>query len=255
MSLGGLQIGTAVAVAYGEDGFLGVQCDGFGKSPGANGRHVVGQFGLMGRPLDADGETGALCLFADEGQEGFAWIGFDGRASANVPPLTRGSTVLYNSRGAYQLLDHETETSTLYVPIAGGIKAHLMQIGKDSNDKAVIDIRHADGMAIIMLEHSLVIKNAAGDAYIELNDSGIVLNGNTKAVGGLDVGGGAALPITLAPPLVAYLQALNSALASIATIIDAKAPSAPGAVPIMSGFVASATAALAACTATLTKGL
>ena len=37
-------------------------------------------------------------------------------------------------------------------------------------------------MALTMLHNSLVLKNAAGDAYVELNDSGAVFNGNSKMV-------------------------------------------------------------------------
>jgi hypothetical protein len=253
------QLGTSVAIAYGEGGFLGVQTDGFGENSGVHGRDVIGQFGLIGRPLDASEGKGALTLFADEGAEGFAWIGFDVRDAEKCPPLSGGSAALYNSRGAYQLLDYETETSTLYVPINEGAKAHMIQVGNDSNGKAVVDIRHADGMAVIMLENSLTIKNAAGDAYIELNDSGIVLNGNTKAVGGIDIGGGAAMPLALGPPLVTYLEALHVMLLAVSKLIDIKMPPPPPPAPPASGiidpFVGASSALLAAINATLAKGL
>lgn len=254
------QLGVATSCAYGDGGFLGVHTDLFGKTaPGGSGRDVLGVFGVVGRPLDAEGDKGALTLFGDEGAEGFAWVGYDCRDAEKWPPLSSGSVALVNSRGAYQLLDYETETSTLYVPIEEGAKAHMIQVGNDSNGKAVVDIRHADGMAVIMLENSLTIKNAAGDAYIELNDSGIVLNGNTKAVGGIDIGGGTALPLVLGPPLVSYLQALNVMLTTLGALIDAKMPPpVPPMAPasgIVGPFVAASAPLLAACNATLAKGL
>jgi len=248
--MGPWQLGTAVAVAYDETGMLGVQTDGFGEAPGVHGRAQVGMYGLISRPLDAnaDGE-GALCLFVDEGKEGFAWCGFDGRDLEKIPPASGGSSGLYNSKGSFFLQDYDTETTTFYVPIEGGAKAHLLQIGFDSSDppKRVVDLRHADGMSITMLENSVTIKNAAGDAYIEINASGIVLNGNTKIVGGADIGGVGGQPLINLTLFETWLAALGSAIG------------ATGATPLtgasLGALFNSAALALPAVGTTLAKGL
>lgn len=261
MSIQDFQVGTAVAVAYGEGGFLGVQPDGFGDNPGTNARHSLGIYGVISRPLDADENgVGALCLWGDEGAEGFAWMGFDPRDVSRVPPASGGSSGIYNSRGSFILLDHATNTSTWFVPIefdasGNATKSHGIQVGYDANDKACINLTHADGMSVSLIANGVVIKNAAGDAYVEVGANGIVLNGNVKLVGGLDVGGGAALPVTLAPALIQYLSALEGILGALAATIDAKlAPTATTATAV-SEFVSHVAALKVAMTATLTKGL
>lgn len=224
-------------------------------------------FGFASRPLDADigtdGEVnGCYAFICDKGNAGgFAFLGHDPRATAKCPPVTKGSATAWNARGAFDMLDYDTNTQTLYVPVefdseGTPTKAHMMQVGFDANSKKVIDIRHCDGMAIVMLENSVVVKNAAGDAYIELNADGIVLNGNTKMVGGVDIGGGTALPLTLAPALASYLSALETLLTGLATAIDAKLVSTPGAsVGAVTAFMAAGAAFKTAMTATLAKGL
>src|SRR5262249_264219 len=46
-----------------------------------------------------------------------------------------------------------------------------------------ISIVHGDGPAVVITKDSLLLKNKAGDAYIELNAGGITLNGNIKVTG------------------------------------------------------------------------
>jgi hypothetical protein len=231
-----LQLGTAVAIAYGEGGFLGVQTDAFGKSPGTHGRQVVGQFGLMGRPLDSDGEDGALVLYADEGAEGFAWIGFDGRIANKLPELTSGSTAFYNSRGAYQLLDYETETYTLYVPVDEGDGIHIFTVGKDQNGRRTISLSHADGMTIALLDNKVMLTTKDGATSIECTTSKITVAGPTVHIESPNVllGAGAS-PIACVGDIVSLILPLMVAGPYPVVVMPPPAEGAP--IPVMGRII------------------
>lgn len=205
------QLGTAISIAYDENGMLGVQVDGHGDNAGGAGRYAIGSFGLIGRPLPAteDG-LGAVALYCDEGRDGFAWIGFDYRDQTKVPPLSDGSVALYNSGGQFWLLDYEAETATLYVPMDDASKAHTIVAGKDSNGKRYIEMRHSDGGYITITEDSVVVRHA-GNAYIEIKGDEIALNGTANTTAGLNVGGAAAQPVTNNTLLTAAIGAVASA--------------------------------------------
>jgi hypothetical protein len=196
------ELTQAITSGYDDFGFVGIQPAAFGTKDGADsGMGAYQQImphGYFARPLDktADGNA-AWVLAGVEGGKGYVLTLQDPRSAANLPPHSKGSCGLCNDDGTFFLLDHDAQTATLYVKLDGGTKAHAIQVGYDSSStpKLCLNLIHANGMAILMSDETVVIKNAAGDAYIELNADGIVQNGNTKLVGGLDVGGSGAQPM------------------------------------------------------------
>jgi hypothetical protein len=100
--------------------------------------------------------------------------------------------------------DQKASIHVIYAPyqFSGGVpsKAHVITLDTSSGNEA-ITIVHGEGMAITMAaggKHSVVIKNKAGDAFVEVNDSGGTLNGNWKVVGSMDIGGSpASVPVLL----------------------------------------------------------
>lgn len=242
-------VGTAETTGYSADGWLGVHVDPFGGDEGGQVAYpVIGSYGFLGRPLQPSFGLGAQTLYAQQGHDGFAWIGHDPRDVAKLPQLTEGSAAIYNARGMYQLFDYDTETATMYVPMGDGSKAHAMTVGYDPAGKRTLSIIHSDGFAVVMTETSLTIKNAAGDAYVELNADGIVLNGNVKLVGGLDTGGGLAVPLTNNTSLIAWWGALVAAT-------NALGPTTPLTAGILGTLFAGMTAGLTPVGTTLTKGI
>jgi hypothetical protein len=214
-----LELGVAVASVYDDDGFLGIQVDTHGDNDaGVPPFQALMPYGLLGRPLDPE-STGEGCnvVFWPDGDESHCIALNDPRIAAVAPQATKGSTGLCNARGAFQLLDYDSETLTIYVPLDDGDRAHVITIGKDDNGADYLGIVQCNGLAVSMLDDELVIKNRAGTAYIQVDDEGIILNGNVKLVGGLDVGGGTALPLVLAPAMLTWMNAVASAVGGIPT--------------------------------------
>jgi hypothetical protein len=203
------RVGLAVSLAYDEGGMLGVQVDTSSKSNGGHGRYVVGSFGIIGRPKPANDEGGSLTLFGDEGKEGFAWCGFDNRDLEKAPPLTDGSVALYNSDGAYHLLDAVAQTATLYIPADEG--AHMMTVGKTASGKHIFELLHSNGSRFTLGETETVWRGT-GDGFIMIKGSNITANGTFKA-GSADFGGGAGVPLATAAGLIAAINSLAAPFA------------------------------------------
>lgn len=221
----GLRYGPIATASTDENSWYGLHFVGFGDSAL---KQVEWQpaYGFAARPVDGTATEACNGFFSLDGE--FAWCGHDARYSSKCPPLTSGSCAQWNNRGQFDLLDASEDTKTIYVPVAfdsGGTPtaAHLVQVGIDSNGKKVIDIRHADGMAIVMLEESISIKNKNGDAFITLNKDGAIINGNTKLVGAADIGGTGAQPLINATAFAAWWGALTAAVGGVATPITGTA--------------------------------
>lgn len=245
-----LQYGKCVVSEYDDAGFIGIQVDAFGElDSGATPFDALHPYGFEGRPLDrSDTLDGADALYWYDGDEGHVMALGDGRGASYLPQLVKGSSRQYNARGAFMLLDYDDETVTLYQPYDSGNKAHVLSMGVDGNGDDYVGLVQALGLALTMLGKSLVIKNAAGDVFIELNDSGITINGNTTVYGGLNAGGAAGLPVMMATAFSAWWTALGTAIA-------ASGPTTPLTGTALGAAFTSAAAGLTAVESTLLKGL
>jgi hypothetical protein len=240
----------AVLTEYDENGFIGVQFDAFGEK-GIAPPELLHQYGFASRPLDPttseSGETtfGCEALVGWEGSDAFAFLFGDPRVTPKVPQLKKGGSAQYASDGSFASFDPETHTWTLYVPYAfetddegvtTATKAHVITVGRDGNDKPIVELSSGEGQSITMLGTSLVLSSSGGAAYLEITDGGINAIGPFKAASGADLGGPASMPLTKFAPLSAHFTALQAALAAIVAI-----PANSG----VSGAVAAAAATLA----------
>ncbi len=135
-----------------------------------------------GKPL---GGGGCRMLIGKDGTDIITELKGDPRDLAQLPPLpTEGGAVMYAPGAAvpsFHVISSKDGTHQIYVEIDDS--SHVITIGKDGNGESVLSITHADGMALELFRKKTILKNAAGDCYIELNESGGTLNGNWKIVG------------------------------------------------------------------------
>lgn len=189
-----MQLGVALLTVRDENGFYGVQHDPFGgEGAGAPPDEIQHSYGFIGRPLDADKGRGCAVWYEFSGKEGLAFLGHDPRTAEKIPPIKKGGSAQYASDGSFTVFDPETHTRTTYVPYAQG-KAHLETVGLDGNGTPIVEYVHGEGMALTMLGRTLVIKNADGSSYIQLDDNGCILNANLKVTGAVEVNGAKIMP-------------------------------------------------------------
>lgn len=198
---------------------------------------MVQPLGLLSRPNDPDVDddgnvtVGAGLLTLEHGHEGFAIPTTDKRALAKIPELPKGSTVLYACNGAVIYMDGQTGDVTHLIPYVedGTDKAHSLTF--DIANKSV-QLRHGDGMGLAITaggKNSVVISNKAADAYVEINDDGIVLNGNVQQNGSAVIGNiPAAQGVILGgPEWHAFKAACDANFTALQALLPTLAPTAP----------------------------
>jgi hypothetical protein len=216
-----MPFGTATFTEWDAEGFLGLQhdADGDGGVPSAQVSH---SFGFLGRPHDPDDDgLGCTVDVRRMGSERFAWLGDDPRSVAWLPRVTKGGSASYGGKlGAaltWREIDGTTGTITDYVPVEWSgsgacTKAHKIEAGVDGAGAPVIQMIHSDGMIVSLFDDGVTIADATGGGYVEVKGGNVTLNGSTKVVGGLDVGGTGGVPVPLQPALLAGLQAFAAAV-------------------------------------------
>ncbi len=197
------ELGQAVLCEYAQDGTLKAQPEGSGPSPqvasydlmhplGFASRAPAAKTGSNGKPV---GGGGCRMLIGFDGTEITCELKGDPRDLERLPPLpAEGGAVMYAPGAAapsFHVINSKDGTHQIYVEI--GESSHVITVGKDANGESVLSITHADGMAIEMFRKKTIIKNGAGDCYIELNESGGTLNGNWKIVGDIADSAGVSL--------------------------------------------------------------
>lgn len=230
------EIGILPYTGVDADGYPIAQHDGLGEDPAVGHYDLHHAFGFYSIPRDPDCDKdgkplqGKACnaLIGKIGNETHLFLAYDPRFIPNIPQLKKGGSAVYSAPGSFIVLDGEDGTITEYIPVPGD-KAHILTRGLDGNGKPFLAFEHADGMALTMIEHTAVLKNASGSVYIEVNASGVVINGNLVLNGGLTAGGPAgSLPVAMALPTAAILGQIVTALTALAGAIDSKMPPSPG---------------------------
>jgi hypothetical protein len=248
---------------YDEDDFPVVSHDSYAADPSKRGSvsafELHHPFGFASFPRDPDVDDDKLPIpgkacdvwVEDVGEDTHGHLGRDPRFMGGVPKLTGGSSCQYAATGSFLLLDGSVDdgTMTLYVPLPGDEKAHVVTVGKDATGKASLGLVHCDGMAIMMLDGKLVMKNADGSSYYELGAGGHVLSGNALVNGGLIAGNPAA-----AQPLVNH-TVLATLLLVLGAALDAGFEGKAGARPAVPFATLLSTAATQTAATTLIKGI
>jgi hypothetical protein len=186
------ELGQAIQSTYDASGFLRVQHDGLGEAPNVGSSEVLHPGGLAYRARDPevgpDGKAkdggGSKILVAFDGTEyKIIYVG-DQRALAGIPPLAKGSSVQYAHTAGPPSFDvHSGEDGTKQIYVEIGDSAHVITVGRDGNGEPVLELTHADGMAISMFRESLTIKNKDGTVFAEFARDKGTLSGNWKVVG------------------------------------------------------------------------
>lgn len=218
-----LRFGKAVSSAVKDNGVVTISIAGIGgltdedddeageANPDAD---VFGGLGDIVRPLPPDKKTGdfaeklSVKMHDDDDDTVISWR--DLRLAKIFPNPKEGSIARSHYGGGFWAFDmtegnagdQKGSVYTLYVPysFSGGVPAKAHAISIDAAQKT-IQIVHGSGLAILMSDDGMLIKNAAGDAYIQLNAAGITLNGNLRVTGQILVGqGGASLPVLTGVP-------------------------------------------------------
>jgi hypothetical protein len=153
----------------------------------------------------------------------------DLRLNARVNPKEGEVTVVQYGGGFISLADASDGNGTQVVIYAPALKsdgtvdkAHAMVFDPEASNQSV-SLVHALGMALLMTaDKDVIIKNAAGDAYLQVGDDGVTLNGNVTLNGGVVCGDTvAAQPVALAPPIVTWAASVNATLTAIAALLNA----------------------------------
>lgn len=220
-----LQVGVALLTGYDTDGFMGVQYDAFGEErSGMAAAELHHPYGFASRCLDpANDNTGCALAYAFKGSHKYAWLLNDPRVQDKIPPLKKGASAHYASDGSFAVFDPETHTWTLYSPYefdgdGNPTKAHVTTHGRDGNGKPIIELASGEGPAVTILQDVITIKNASGNAWVQVDNAGTTIVGPLKAHGGADLGGTASQPLTKFAPLQAWAAAAQAALSALAGI-------------------------------------
>jgi len=238
MALTGWDLAEATATSIDADGFLVVQADPLGDdaigSPDVEVHHPLG---LLARPRDPDDGGSANVLTAREGNRTHAWICGDPRVTGLLPPLETGGLVLYASpvpgraRPTCTVVYGSTGTWQTLVPY--GSAAHALTLDVATEGQESIRLDHGAGMGLTLTsggKFSAVLRNRHGDAYVEVNDDGVSLNGNVQIIGAVVLGTqtpSLAQSFAMAAPLAAWIAQVAAWMAAAVTACGAKGIALP----------------------------
>lgn len=211
-----------------EQGWLTVQVNAYGEGAARSGMLLHSPYGLLGRPPDPDEEGACKALTAREGDQDHAIATVDLRVLKKLPRPKKGGSVQFGADGGFGSFDPEEHTWTLYIPVefdseGTPTKAHLLQIGKDTNGLRCVTLLHSDGQGLSMLsgdKQSAMLKNAASNVYLEVNDDGLTFNGVSMFRGGIAEMVGLD-PLTAIPTPLARAPDLITWAASVVVTINA----------------------------------
>lgn len=226
---------------FDEQGWLTVQTNAFGAGAARSGMLAHAPYGFLGRPMDPSDEGSCKVLTAREGDQDHAIATLDLRVLKKLPRVQKGGSIQFGSDGGFGEFNPETHTWSLYIPVefddAGTpTKSHLLQIGKDPNGLRCVTLLHADGQGMSMLsggKKSVVLKNALSNAYYEVNDDGLVLNGKAMFRGGvlemvgLDPLTAVPTPLARAPDLLTWATAVLAVVNALVAKVNTLVPAAP----------------------------
>lgn len=169
------------------------------------GQLVYGALGLVARalPATADGAVEPIYARTEDGMIPIA--ARDPRLNAKTNPKD-GEVMLVQYHGGFVSLKPNATNDgtdiTIYAPKADGSKASAISIDT-TNANSNITIMHDSGVSMQLADGKALVMSPNGQAYIEVSDTGIVINGNVRVTGSMSVGA-APIPVmlgTLAPAI------------------------------------------------------
>jgi hypothetical protein len=214
-----------------KDGALKVMPDLLGEEPSGAGFEPLQSLGLMARPEDPEDGKGAGCLHAFQADEGFAMPTVDPRAIGRVPQGPKGSTTLYATAKDQTSYVHLDGSGYQQLLIKYGDKSLSITLDTTTDGAEHISIRHGEGHGVVLTgSKQILLTSANGKNYLELSDSGTVIQGPLKVIGAITGGDAAGVPVALSTELTNVLVALNAALVAG---LDVSGPKAILAAPVV----------------------
>lgn len=193
---------------------------------------VYGVVGFISRPMDPD-DDGAAEYIAARGDDNLTpFAGRDLRISKARGTVPKGTATMCTHTGAFVSIDNAPSGTgsvvTIYAPYqhTSGVpaKAHAITVDTTTNNEHIAVI-HAAGHSILLTnDGTLVLKNAAGDVFISLDDDGITMTGDTKCTNNVIVGVPMNAQDVALAPAVDTIQ--NALIAFCTTITGAPNPAA-----------------------------
>ncbi len=189
---------------------------------GSTEEPLFGQLGVVARPKapTSAGYTEVIAAKTGDGLQPIA--ARDLRLNKRVNPVEGEVDVVHYNGGFLSMKDSSSGTGTtavLYAPRLSSdapVEAHALILDPGTEGGSV-SLVHALGMALLMTpQRAVIIKNKDGDAYIEINDGGIVINGNTQVNGSMVVGNiPNAQSVVLGDTFMLWFGQVNAAIGAI----------------------------------------
>lgn len=228
----GWDIAALIRAGYDSDGYPEAQPDSFGEKDSgvkpSEHHHWYGTWslphqGVLGANGLPDPQKCAKLLIATQNHMSHAFALEDPRTQLKLPQHSEGGWGFYGGRlaqPAFCYFEGDTGSFQIYVPYefdgdgpdAAPTKAMSIGIDVREKGKESISIVHGLGMSATMAaeDKSLTLKNAAGDAFLVLNEDGVVSNGTT--ILGAPQGGKS---LAMADAVIAAIGQLKDAIAAI----------------------------------------
>ncbi len=238
-----------------EGNVVDIDDDDDDKGEVATEQKVFTALGLVGRPLPPEGDlfANALCAREDDGLVPFAFRDLRIHRALNpaggsaIPAPGQlifagyGGGFHSQSQTAADSGDQKADIQTFYCPyqFTDGVaaKAHSITMDPTTGNES-ISIVHGDGFSITMTTESLVLRNAAGDVYLELNADEFVVNGNMKVRGGFQTldpaGTPTLLPLAKSTELLAWSVAVATWQTAVVAALSALGQTVPPPIPLVS---------------------
>lgn len=220
MKTAGFDLGIAMASAYDDDGFIGIQHDAFGEDQSGTPDHEMhSPYGLLSLPLDPDLDangqpTSGHCsvMYMWEGSRAHIIPVQDTRVTPKLPRMTaKGSAMFYAATGAYHLIDGGTGSQTLS---SGPL---TMSLGVDSPGSEMWSAQHSNGQGFFLDAETrdAYIHSIGGEYFISANDEGVTMGITALAT---DVTGVATY--TTMTPLLTALETLVIGINALAVAVN-----------------------------------
>ena len=241
-----LDIGLVMLTEYNDNGILGIQVDGYGEDKAGLASYMAqGACGELARcmdpALDANGQPlqGQACevMYAHEGSRGHAWCLNDPRTLTKLPIMQKGEKLIFAPNLIAQFIRfHKSGAISMYTTDDGTV-----------NGKTIVRSLSPDPLQGIVdfCPWGKVTLNQTG--YHVLTSGGARFDGGGMSAPGLPSALGSywtfsaatidltasvvclgptpedAIPVALATPLLAYITALEAAIATITSVTPGSA--------------------------------
>lgn len=200
-----LDFAQVLGTEYDDDKHLHATIDLPGEEEAAgHPLEVLSVLGTVVRPLDpestADGDPqgASPVLTLTHGDTRAVLPLNDPRVMTSLPLVKEGGFLTFcpASTGSFAIFEgldpkKVRRPGSFTLSTKYGEKAHLFELSVATDGKENVKLVHADGMGLILQAgdtRSALLKNADGDAYVQVHDEGLDLVGKTRVTGNLTVG-------------------------------------------------------------------